>query len=157
MSDVLESTEMSLSGSLPSRGSRGMQQATGVMGWQWSHFLAYSPLLLESLLSSGLLSWQGIPRILPTHAYSPCAIAGPYREEDRRKDPLTQWAVRHFLLGRFCNPIIHFLILKRKKKKKNNSFVFPKKKLTVSSQKTSIVTSPVSSHCFRWWSHYSYD
>lgn len=118
-----------------------MQQATGVMGWQWSPFLAYSPLrLLESLLCSGLLSWQGIPRILPTHAYSPCAIAGPYREEHRRKDtsyPITQWALRHFLLGRFCNPIVHFLILKKKKKKKETIilFCFPEKEIDLKLSK----------------------
>lgn len=117
---------MSLSGSLSSqvRGGGGMQQATGVMGWQWSH-LACSPILLESLLSSGLLSWQDIPKILPTHAYSLWAISRPYREEHRRKDPSYPMSCYTFPV----RPVLQSCrSLSYSEKKGNNSFVLISRK-----------------------------
>lgn len=117
-------------------GSQGMHQATGVMGWQWSHFLACSPILLESLLSSGLLSWQGILRILPTHAYSLCAISRPYREEHGRKDPSYPMSCYTFPV----RPVLqscHSLSYSEKKKKKETIvlFCFPEKEIDLKLSK----------------------
>lgn len=63
---------MNTSGNLLSQAVMGcsmLQESWAGIVLPWR---AYTPLLLESLLSSGLLRGQGIPRILPSELSHTC-------------------------------------------------------------------------------------
>lgn len=126
---------MSLSGSLPSQVLRGCIR----LQESWAGSGLTSWLALQSFWSLSCLLASSVDRaFLGFFPHMPTPFVqfqGPIGKNTEERILLTQWAVTHFLLGRFCNPVIHFLILKKKKKETIVLFCFPEKEIDLKLSK----------------------